>query len=872
MSNDERLRKHARLLAAVLAATFTNSAGTARMAQAPAGEVISAVAAEKCREVFAGRGMTQYKIDQLLESWEKLAPEVAADLRRTRCGFVAYPARQTAAAAVERGRSLYSSHGCAWCHGQNIRGGEGGPSLLRSPLVMRDVKGETIAEVVLKGVPNTAMRAFPLKQEELADLAEFLHSFPSSVWPEVSSPAIVGGHAPRGRRYFNRKCSSCHSATGDLAGIAVKYSDPMKLQGAWLMPTTASPMTATISTSEGTTIQGRVLYRDEFWMTLALPNGAQRTFERHKGRDAVLHDELAGHEALLPQYADQDIHDVTAFLLTLEAQPREHRKQASAESRREMAEGAAQRALGLEPAEILHPIPGSWPTATGDYSGRRYSDLKQINQSNVKGLTLAWAARLAAGRNDAGRHPVLVDGVGDQIIDQATLIRGSMLTVDGVLYTSMPDNAWAVDARNGRILWHFIWKSRGGHHFSNRGVAMSGTSIFMATPDNYLVALDALTGRKRWQVETANFDEQYFSSAAPVVIGNRVLVGSSTTLNGPGYLQAFDTQTGEAQWRRYSVPMNPADAGIETWKDVDAARHGGGSIWNGGVYDPETNLYIYGTGNPTPAYTAESRGDKDALFTCSMLAVDVDSGKLVWYYQVSPNDTHDWDAVQTPVLADLKINGKVRKVAMTAARNGYFFVVDRTSGEHILTSKFSVAANWAAPGLNAAGQPVRLPEKDSHVSGALVSPANAGAANWFPASYSPDYDLYYVQTSESWAMYYQTSFAAGGNLSEEGKKEETVHKEFFLRAIDPRSGRTAWSVQHPPATGFPNGLLTTAGRLLFSGDTVGNFSARDPATGEVLWHTALGAISNAPQTYMVDERQYIIVTADDTLYAFTLGQ
>src|SRR5690606_34073083 len=381
---------------------------------------------------------------------------------------------------------------------------------------------------------------------------------------------------------------------------------------------------------------------------------------------------------------------------------------------------------GLTPDEILTPSPESWPTYSGDYSGRRYSELDQIDQSNVAHLTLAWAARLTAGPNDRGGHPLVTGGLGDGtlFLSQAANIRGSILLVDGVLYLSAPDNAWAVDARDGRILWHYWWKTRGGTHIGNRGMGMWGDYVYFETPDNYLVSLDARTGEERWHVEIASLDEQYFSTPAPIVVGDHVLVGTGNDLDAPGFLQSFDPVTGELQWKLYTVPMNPGDPGLETWKDLNAARHGGGNPWVPGSYDPETNLYIFGTGEPKPAYFAEPRGNLDALFTCSLIAVDVDTGEMVWYYQTSPNDTHDWDSAQTPILADIEIGGETRKVVMTAARNGYFFVIDRTNGEHILTSKFSTTANWAYDELNERGQPVRIPEKDHHVSGALVSNAN----------------------------------------------------------------------------------------------------------------------------------------------------
>ena len=223
--------------------------------------------------------------------------------------------------------------------------------------------------------------------------------------------------------------------------------------------------------------------------------------------------------------------------------------------------------------------------------------------------------------------------------------------MDGTIYITMPDNAWALDARDGHELWHYYWKTRGGTHIANRGLGMWNNYLYMETPDNYLVSLEAKTGKERWHKVIADFSLQYFSTTAPIVVGNHVLVGTGNDLDSPGFLQSFDPETGELQWKFYTVPMNPGDPGLETWASLDAARHGGAQPWLPGVYDPETKLYILGTGNPTPAYTP-GRGEGDNLFTCSLVAVNVDTGKMAWYFQTSPHDMHDWDSAQTPILID----------------------------------------------------------------------------------------------------------------------------------------------------------------------------------------------------------------------------
>jgi alcohol dehydrogenase (cytochrome c) len=536
----------------------------------------------------------------------------------------------------------------------------------------------------------------------------------------------------------------------------------------------------------------------------------------------------------------------------------------------------------LDPALLTKPLGESWPTYSGDYSGKRYSSLAQINQSNVKNLTLAWASRVTAGAGNAGGGggrgggggiPTIIGGEGASDIGGfgGGSIKASILEVNGVLYVSMPDNAWAVDARDGHELWHYFWKTKGGTHIGNRGLGMWGNWLYMETPDDYLVCLDAKTGKERWHREIANFNQQYFSTMAPIVIGNHVIIGTGNDLDEPGFVQSRDPETGDVQWTVYTVPTKQGDAGLETWGSLDGAKHGAGNVWIPGSYDPETHLYIFGTGNPSPAYTNPPSRAGDNLFTCSIVAVNIDTGKMAWYYQLNPHDTHDWDSTETPVLVDGDFNGRPRKMVLHADRNGYFYTLDRITGEHLVTGKFSEAANWVKE-INAKGQPIRDPGKDSIVPGSLTSPNNGGATNWPPPSYSPDTGLFYVPTNEAYAMYYLTETDPRGAMGLGGKEEDGLGTlGSYLSAIDYKTGKVVWRHRYPGTGGsLGNGMLTTAGKLLFAGDLGGNLVAYDPANGKILWHTHLGQVSNAPETYMLDRHQYILVAAGDSLYAFTL--
>ena len=412
---------------------------------------------------------------------------------------------------------------------------------------------------------------------------------------------------------------------------------------------------------------------------------------------------------------------------------------------------AADPPAGLDPALLTKPPTDSWPTYHGDYSGRRYSTLSQINTDNVKGLSLAWIYRANTspqGAQTGGEGPdTPPPGSGGFGLD----IKSTPLLVNGVLYLTAPDNVWAVDPRTGREIWHFYWKTRGGIHIGNRGVGMYGNWLYFLTPDNYFVCLDAATGKERWHKEIANVKREYFSTAAPIVIRNHIIIGvGGDSLDVPGYLESRDPDTGELQWRWYTTPR-PGEPGSETWPDKYSMEHGGGMPWLPGSYDPELNLYYFGTGNANPVLSGHSRPG-DNLWTASIVAVNVDTGKMAWYYQATPHDTHDWDSAQTPVMIDGVIDGKPRKLLAQANRNGHFFLLDRTNGKHILTAPFIDSINWTKE-INKKGQPVGNPEKEASIPGALVSPTTDGATNWPPPSFNPDTGLFYVGTTRGVSVF-----------------------------------------------------------------------------------------------------------------------
>jgi len=520
-----------------------------------------------------------------------------------------------------------------------------------------------------------------------------------------------------------------------------------------------------------------------------------------------------------------------------------------------MAEGGLDRKLlGKPPVE-------AWPTYHGDYSGRHYSTLDQINQSNVKALSLAWLYRINTGKVGA-----IVGGEGaDGAAAGGNLaIKAIPLMVNGVLYFSVPDHAWAVDARTGQEIWHYYWKTRGGIHIGNRGMGMYNNWLFFETPDCYLVSLDASTGRERWHKQIADVKQEYFCTPSPLIVRDHVIVGmGGDSLDVPGWLESRDPETGDVQWKWYSTPR-PGQPGAESWPDSYSMEHGGGMTWQPWTYDPELNLLYVATGNPNPVMAGQSRKG-DNLYTASIVALNPDTGKLAWNFQVSPHDTHDWDGTQVPVLVDDVVDGRPRKLLANASRNGFYFLLDRTTGKNLVSKPFVESLNWHK-GVDQLGRPIPNSDKDPKVEGVLVSPGSSGVTNWPAPSFNPNTGLFYVGTSQTFSMFYLTDTDArpqGYGASE--RNMGSIGSS--LRAIDYKTGKVVW--KHTTQTGA-QGLLSTAGGLLFGTDGAGNFIAFDPKTGNPLWHAGIGNDSNAPITYMLDGRQYVVVGAGDALFAFYL--
>jgi len=497
-------------------------------------------------------------------------------------------------------------------------------------------------------------------------------------------------------------------------------------------------------------------------------------------------------------------------------------------------------AQGLDPAALLKPPTDTWPTYNGDYSGRRFSTLDQINASNVNSLALAWVF-----------HPRFT-------------IKSTPLEVNGILYFTSPDHVWAVDARFGKEIWHYYRHSE-GDHIGNRGVGMYKDWLFFCTPDAHLVSLNAKDGSVRWIVELADPKLGYFSTMSPLVIRDHVLVGVSGDVTDiRGFLESVDPETGKIQWRWYTTPA-PGEPGSETWpKDSDSILHGGGMPWMTGTYDPELNLTYWGIGNPNPVLAGAGRLGHN-LYTCSIVALNPDTGKLSWYFQPSPHDLHDWDAVQTPVLIDADFHGKPRKLLAQASRNSFFFVLDRATGEHLLTAPY-IDQTWAS-GIDANGIPIAKPDVAPTPDGALVEPGSDGGTNWMAPSFSPDSGLFYVNARRIFSIFYRTT---DGKAEGWSGRDRILYTNSTFRAIDYQTGKIVWNHEAGEGTSLA-GILTTAGHVLFTQDNSQNLLALDPGTGKTLWHLNVGGdLVSSPMTYQLDGRQYLLVPIEDTVYAFAL--
>jgi len=495
--------------------------------------------------------------------------------------------------------------------------------------------------------------------------------------------------------------------------------------------------------------------------------------------------------------------------------------------------------------------PGNWLTYSGSYSSHRFSGLSQLNTSNVSRLKPIWVY---------------------QVVDQ-TRLETSPIVVDGTLYiTERPQTVSAIDGRTGQRLWTYSGdrvRGRGCCGRVSRGVAILGDTLFLATFDAQLTAIDSASGRVRWNRVVADYHDGYSSTGAPLVLRDKVVVGVGGGDFGiRGFVSAYDARTGEPVWRFWTVPA-PGEPGHDTWSG-ESWKTGGAPTWITGSYDPELNLLYWGVGNPGPDFNGDVRPG-DNLYSESLLALDPETGRLRWHFQFTPHDVHDRDAAQVPVLVDAKVDGRSRKLVVTANRNGFYYVLDRQTGEFLSGTAF-VKQDWAL-GLDSRGRPIPRPEARPSITGTRVYPGPDGGTNWMSPAFSPLTNLLYVSAFENYpGMFYvgPSRFKAGQSF-EGGSATDVlgVEAEGVIKALEVSTGRLRW--QFPLRNPSFGGLLATAGGLLFGGSREGDFFALDAKTGQSLWHFKTGGeVAAGPVSFLVDGKQHVAVAAGSALFAFAV--
>jgi len=495
----------------------------------------------------------------------------------------------------------------------------------------------------------------------------------------------------------------------------------------------------------------------------------------------------------------------------------------------------------------------NWLTYSGRYSGWRYSALDHINTGNASSLRVAWAFQTS----DLGQFET------------------TPLVVDGVLYgTGQSNRAFALDARTGRPIWRYQRSLPEKLSLCcgrvNRGMAMLGNRLFMATLDAHVVALDASSGSVVWDTVAADYNKAYTFTVAPLLVKDKVILGISGGEYGVrGFIDAYDAATGKRVWRFNTVP-GPDEPGHETWRG-DSWKTGGAPAWVTGSYDPELNLLYWPTGNPSPSNYGGERGG-DNLYSNCMLALDPDTGKLKWYFQFTPHDLYDYDATEVPVLLDAHWEGHPRKLLIQANRNGFLYILDRTDGKFLSAKPFG-RVTWAKS-IAAAGRPVVDPAAQPDARGVVVCPGAGGLTNWYSPSYHPGTGLLYVATLDECDVYsampqpYRPGHDFRGSVY---VPRPGVRPSGELQALDPFTGQQKWVFKY---FSVPyGGALSTAGGLVFAGDADGNFIALDARTGQDLWHLQLGAaIYSTAVTYLLDGQQYVVIPSGATLFAFNLPE
>lgn len=491
-----------------------------------------------------------------------------------------------------------------------------------------------------------------------------------------------------------------------------------------------------------------------------------------------------------------------------------------------------------------------WPSYDGGLNGNRFSPIAQINKSNVQRMTPKWIYSLP----------------------DVPSLETTPLVVGGIMYVTSANECYALDAGSGREVWHYHrQRTKGMGGKVNRGAAVGGDRVFMATDNAHLIALNRFTGELLWETEMADSAQNYFATSAPLVVGDLVVSGIGGGDSGVrGFLTAYYQKTGKEAWRFWTIPAK-GEKGAETWNGKSLA-HPGGATWFTGSYDPELKVLYWQVGNPGPDHNGDDR-EGDNLYSDSLIALDPGTGQLKWHYQFTPHDEWDWDAAEPLTLVDAEWQGQPRKLLLQANRNGFFYVLDRTNGKLLLGKPFVKKLTWARE-IGANGRAIRNPNAEPTQKGNKVCPAVLGAANWWSTAFDPSAGLYYVQTIESCGIYLKgpVDWQAGrGFMGGSSRNAPGVPPERILRAIDIKTGKIAWEYAQTGSGESRSGTLATASGLVFFGEDSGSFMAADSSNGKVLWHFQTSqSLRASPMTYVFDNKQYLALASGSNILGFGL--
>ncbi len=710
---------------------------------------------------------------------------------------------------------------CSVCHGADAGGSDRGPALTGNRrLRLRSLAD--IANVISHGTPG-GMPAIPLAEDQLSPLADYVRSLNTT-----ASEAKPDGDLAAGERFFfgAGNCAACHTAAGrggstapDLSAIGrqltlAELEQSLTDPGARIAPGYAL---VTVSLNTGASLRGVARSRGSHDLQLQTPDG-QLHLLTDRQYSAVIPEPGS---SMPPIHASEsERKNLVAWLSRLTG----------------ITEGPAKAAA--VPPQSPSPNPGDWPTYNGVPGGNRFSPLRQIDTSNVSKLQAQWI------------YPI-----------QYQPLEMTPLVVDGIMYVTGPNQVAALDGQSGREIWRYSRPRTPSGVIAgdaalgaNRGAAISADRILFNTDNAHMICLNRFTGALLWDVIMPEQPEHYGATAAPLVVNDLVISGVAGGDEGiHGFIAAYRIATGELAWRFRVVPKDGPPAG--------------GSTWLTGTYDPETGLLYWPTGNPYPDTDGSARPG-DNLYTNCDLALDAKTGELRWYFQYTPHDLHDWDAVQTPVLVNATFQGRARRLLLHANRNGYYYVLDRTTGKFLFGSPFVKKLTWSK-GLDPNGRPILTPNNETTAANVKTCPAVRGATNWYSPAYSPQTNLFYLKVVEDCGMYRAAKQGGFGFLTD--AKDPGLQ---YLRALNLETGKVEWEIpQLGPVESNYSGVLATSGGLVFYGETSGAFAAVNAKTGATLWHFETGAtIKASPMTYSIGARQYVSIAAGANVLVFALPE